>query len=93
MEHLDELCVGAGRDPASLRRCSFAGWADEPFFAWKESLADLVGRYVGAGATDFTFYLASPDDHSFDGLVAAHRAATRDRLEGAVTDVLPAFRA
>ena len=57
MAKVDELCVKEGRDPASLRHCHFAGCANEPIFASVEATADLIGRYVDAGATDFTFYL------------------------------------
>jgi alkanesulfonate monooxygenase SsuD/methylene tetrahydromethanopterin reductase-like flavin-dependent oxidoreductase (luciferase family) len=92
MERLDELCVEAGRDPASLRRCYFAGWADEPFFASTDAMSDLVGRYTEAGATDFTFYLANPDDDLFEALVDGHRAATRDQMATMATGVFPTFR-
>jgi len=92
MERLDEICVEEGRDPGSLRRCYFAGWADEPFFASVEATADLIGRYVEAGATDFTFYLHNPADPLMDDLLASHRAATRDQLEKVAAEVFPDFR-
>ena len=87
MTTLDELCVAAGRDPATLRRCLFAGWASEPIFASVEATADFVGRYVEAGATDFTFYLHNPAEPHFDELVAQQRMATREQLERAAQDV------
>lgn len=92
MEKLDELCVEAGRDPASIRRCYFAGWANEPIFASVEATADLIGRYVEAEATDFTFYLHNPADPILENFVAAHRAATRDQLEQVAAEVFPRFR-
>ncbi len=92
MERLDEICVEEGRDPGSLRRCYFAGWADEPIFASIDATADLVGRYVEAGATDFTFYLHNPSDPLLDDFVASHRAATRDQLEKVAAEVFPNFR-
>jgi alkanesulfonate monooxygenase SsuD/methylene tetrahydromethanopterin reductase-like flavin-dependent oxidoreductase (luciferase family) len=92
MERLDEICVEEGRDPGSLRRCYFAGWADEPIFASVDATADLVGRYVEAGATDFTFYLHNPSDPLLDDFLASHRAATRDQLEKVAAEVFPDFR-
>lgn len=93
MELADELCADEGRDPTSLRRCYFAGWADEPIFASPDATADVIGRYVEAGATDFTFYLQNPAEPRFDELVAAHRMATRDQLEHVASAVFPQFRA
>jgi alkanesulfonate monooxygenase SsuD/methylene tetrahydromethanopterin reductase-like flavin-dependent oxidoreductase (luciferase family) len=92
MARLDAICAEEGRDPASLRRCYFAGWADEPIFASTDAAADVIGRYVEAGATDITFYLHNPADPLFDGLVDAHRMATRDQMERVAAEVFPAFR-
>lgn len=92
MERLDELCAEAGRDPASLRRCYFAGWASEPIFASVGATAELIGRYVEAGATDFTFYLHNPAVPLLEAFVAEHRAVTRDQLERAASEVFPEFR-
>ena len=92
MERLDEICVEEGRDPGSLRRCYFAGWANEPIFASIDATADLVGRYVEAGATDFTFYLHNPSDPLLDEFLGSHRAATRDQLEKVAAEVFPDFR-
>lgn len=92
MERLDEICLEQGRDPGDLRRCYFAGWADEPIFASVDATADLVGRYVEAGATDFTFYLHNPAIGAlFDGLVTSHRMATRDQFEKVAEEVFPQF--
>jgi alkanesulfonate monooxygenase SsuD/methylene tetrahydromethanopterin reductase-like flavin-dependent oxidoreductase (luciferase family) len=93
MAKLDELCAEAGRDPATLRRCYFVGWANEPFFESTEATADFVGRYSEAGATDFTFYLHNPAAEGFDALLASHRMATREQLERVAADVFPGFRA
>ncbi len=91
MEQLDEICASEGRDPATLRRCYYAGWANEPIFASLEATADLIGRYVEAGATDFTFYLHNPAQPMFDSLLAEHRVATRDQMERVAADVFPRF--
>lgn len=92
MEKLDEICLEEGRDPTSLRRCYFAGWADEPIFESVDATTDLVGRYAGAGATDFTFFLNNPAEPIFDGLVTSHRMATRDQLEKSADEVFSTFR-
>jgi alkanesulfonate monooxygenase SsuD/methylene tetrahydromethanopterin reductase-like flavin-dependent oxidoreductase (luciferase family) len=92
MEMLDELCVEHGRDPGSLRRCYFAGWADEPIFSSPGATEDIVGRYAEAGATDFTFYLVNPEAAAMQLLVDSHRAATWEQFEEVARDVLPAFR-
>ncbi len=91
METVDELCAEVGRDPTTLRRCLFAGWADEPIFATVEATAEFVGRYVEAGATDFTFYLYNPAEPLFAELVAQHRMATREQLERAAADVFARY--
>lgn len=94
MQRLDQICLEEGCDPESLRRCYFAGWAAEPIFASLDATADLVGRYIDAGATDFTFYLHNPvADPLLDDLVVSHRMATRDQLEKVAAEVFPHFRA
>jgi alkanesulfonate monooxygenase SsuD/methylene tetrahydromethanopterin reductase-like flavin-dependent oxidoreductase (luciferase family) len=93
MERLDELCTEAGRDPSTLRRCYFAGWADEPIFESPSATADIIGRYAEAGATDFTFYLVHPAADAMRLLLDDHRAATWDQFERVASDVLPGFRA
>jgi alkanesulfonate monooxygenase SsuD/methylene tetrahydromethanopterin reductase-like flavin-dependent oxidoreductase (luciferase family) len=92
MAIVDEICAEEGRDPATLRRCLFAGWANEPIFASVEATAEFVGRYVEAGATDFTFYLHNPAEPLFDELVTQHRMATREQLERAASDVFGRYR-
>jgi alkanesulfonate monooxygenase SsuD/methylene tetrahydromethanopterin reductase-like flavin-dependent oxidoreductase (luciferase family) len=91
MAHLDELCAEAGRDPSSLGRCYFAGFADEPIFASTDSAADFVGRFVEAGATEFSFYLYNPAQPAFAEMAAAHKMADRDALERAAREVFPRF--
>ena len=92
MATIDALCAEAGRDPATLRRCLFAGWANEPVFASVDATAEFVGRYVEAGATDFTFYLHNPAEPAFDELVAQHRMATREQLERAASEDFARYR-
>ena len=93
MARVDEICAEVGRDPSTLRRCLFAGWANEPIFASVEATADYVGCYTEAGATDFTFYLQNPAEPLFDGFVAQHRMATRAQFERASEEVFSTFRA
>lgn len=92
MSQVDELCATEGRDPATLRRCLFAGWANEPVFASVDETAEYVGRYIEAGATDFTFYLCDPAEPAFDELVGQHRMATREQPERAASDVFSRYR-
>ena len=53
---------------------------------------ELIGRYVEAGATDFTFYVYNSAAPLLDELVATHRMATREQLERVAAEVLPNFR-
>ena len=92
MERLDEICLEEGRDPGTLRRCYFAGWANEPIFASTDATTDLIGRYADAGATDFTFYLHNPAEPVLDDFLSSHRMATRDQFEDTAREVFPHFR-
>lgn len=91
MERADEICAEEGRDPSTLRRCYFAGWADEPIFASTEAANDIIGSYVEAGATDFTFYLHHPGDPVMADFVAGHRAGSRAQWEQLAAEVFPRF--
>lgn len=91
MERADEICAEEGRDPTTLRRCYFSGWADEPIFASVDAATEIIGSYIEAGATDFTFYLHNPAEPVLDAFVAAHRAGTRAQFEQLATDVFPTF--
>ncbi len=77
---LDEHCVALGRDPASLERAYFLGWAIERPFESAESLRDYLGRYREAGTERFIFMFArqSPDG----------AALTRDTWESFAGDIL-----
>lgn len=92
MALLDRLCERHGRDPASLRRCYFAGFADERIFASDDATAAFVGAYANAGATDMTFYLANENAPQLHALVAEHRMATRETFARVATEVFPSFR-
>jgi alkanesulfonate monooxygenase SsuD/methylene tetrahydromethanopterin reductase-like flavin-dependent oxidoreductase (luciferase family) len=92
MTRADEICAEVGRDPSTLRRCYFAGWADEPIFASVEAATDIIGRYFEAGATDITFYLHNPAEPVMDGFLDAHRAGTREQFEQLAAEVFPRFR-
>jgi hypothetical protein len=91
MARADEICAEEGRDPSTLRRCYFAGWADEPIFSSVEAATEIIGRYVEAGATDFTFYLHNPVEPVLDELVAAHRAGSRTQFEQLAAEVFSRF--
>ncbi len=79
---LDEHCVDIGRDPGSLERAYFMGWAIERPFESAESLQDYLGRYADAGTERFIFMFGrqSPDG---EGL-------TRETWESFAGDVLAA---
>jgi len=91
MARADEICTEEGRDPSTLRRCYFAGWADEPIFSSVEAATEIIGRYVDAGATDFTFYLYNPVGPVLDELVTAHRAGSRTQFEHLAAEVFSRF--
>ena len=91
MARADEICAEEGRDPSTLRRCYFAGWADEPIFASLEAATEIIGSYIEAGATDFTFYLHNPAEPVLDDLVTAHRAGSRAQFEQLTATVFPMF--
>ncbi len=77
---LDEYCAELGRDPASLERAYFFGWAIERPFESAESLHDYLGRYREAGTERFVFSFArqSPDG----------AAVTREASESFAAEIL-----
>jgi alkanesulfonate monooxygenase SsuD/methylene tetrahydromethanopterin reductase-like flavin-dependent oxidoreductase (luciferase family) len=79
---LDEHCADLGRDPASLERAYFFGWAIEQPFKSAESLRDYIGRYEDAGTERFVFSFGrrSPDG----------AALTRQTWESFAGDILAA---
>ncbi len=91
MDRLDEICAEEGRDPSTIRRCYFAGWADEPIFSSVDAATDIIGSYVEAGATDITLYLHNPAEPVLDDFVTAHRAGTRAQFEQLAADVFTRF--
>jgi alkanesulfonate monooxygenase SsuD/methylene tetrahydromethanopterin reductase-like flavin-dependent oxidoreductase (luciferase family) len=93
MEKIDDLCAREGRDPSTLRRCYFAGWADERIFDSAETTKEIVGGYAAAGATDFTFFLHNPAAPGAERMLASRKAGTRDQFEQLVSDLLPALGA
>src|SRR5439155_23247828 len=60
-QQMDEFCVAAGRDPATLRRSIIAGGGVTPDPIWSsvEAFRDFVGRYREAGVDEFIFYYPS----------------------------------
>ncbi len=92
MEVANQACERVGRDPATLRRCYFAGFADEPIFLSNEAAGEFIDRYLDAGATDFTFYVANESAPQLHALVDRGRMATRATLESVASEVLPTFR-
>ncbi len=92
MEVANQACERVGRDPATLRRCYFAGFADEPIFLSNEATGEFIDRYIDAGATDFTFYVANESAPQLHALVDRGRMATRATLESVASEVLPTFR-
>jgi alkanesulfonate monooxygenase SsuD/methylene tetrahydromethanopterin reductase-like flavin-dependent oxidoreductase (luciferase family) len=53
---LDEYCVSIGRDPATLERAYYAGWAkgETPFLS-RDAFQEFVAQYQEAGAQRFIF--------------------------------------
>lgn len=92
MSRLDELCLEVGRDPRSLRRSYLTGIADEVIFTSRDAMADFVGRFSEAGATDLVFTFFYPWLAERDAGVRAGRFCDRSRLETLVADVIPQFR-
>jgi probable F420-dependent oxidoreductase len=76
---LDECCAELGRDPATLERAYFVGWAEEFPFESAESLVDFLGRYREAGVNRFLFLFGS---------AAPGRQATRASLDGYAAEIL-----
>jgi len=51
--HDSEAWPYPSADRLKLRRCYVAGFANETVFESNDSVADFIGRFVEAGATDF----------------------------------------
>jgi alkanesulfonate monooxygenase SsuD/methylene tetrahydromethanopterin reductase-like flavin-dependent oxidoreductase (luciferase family) len=77
---LDEYCVDLGRDPGSLDRAYYFGWAEEKPFASAESLREYVGMYSEAGVRRFVFVFSAND--------GGGAFATRDALESFAAEIL-----
>ena len=58
---LDECCAELGRDPATLERAYYVGWAEERPFRSVGALRDFIGRYRDAGAERLLFVFAASD--------------------------------
>lgn len=80
-ELLDRYCEELGRDPRSLGRAYFVGWASERPFASRGALEDFLGRYRSAGAERLLFSFTAGDA---DG----GRLLTREALDAFAADVL-----
>lgn len=76
---INDWCARAGREPSALRRSVLLLGPTDPWVA-PGALAQLVDRFVQAGATDFVLPWPADD-------------AQRKVYDGAVTDVLPRLRA
>jgi alkanesulfonate monooxygenase SsuD/methylene tetrahydromethanopterin reductase-like flavin-dependent oxidoreductase (luciferase family) len=77
---LDELCADLGRDPASLERAYFFGWAIERPFESAERLRDYLGRYGEAGIERFVFSFAQQSPNGM--------AVTRETWESFAGEIL-----
>ena len=79
-ERAGEDCVAIGRDPATLGRLYYVGWADERPFASAEALREFLGRYHEAGAERLIFVFA--------GAASDGRFLTRDSLDAFAGEIL-----
>jgi alkanesulfonate monooxygenase SsuD/methylene tetrahydromethanopterin reductase-like flavin-dependent oxidoreductase (luciferase family) len=93
MSQQDELCVEVNRDPRSLRRTYLTGVADEIIHTSRDAMADFIGRFSEAGATDLVFTFFYPSLADRDAGVRAGKFCDRRSLETLVADVIPQFRA
>lgn len=59
---LDEACVAEGRDPASIDRLVLAGLLLPVDLGSPDALAEAVGRYAEAGATDLVLHWPRPTE-------------------------------
>lgn len=59
--HLDELCLAAGRDPATLRRSMLLWDTTDPTLPGN-TLPDLVADFTAAGIDDFVLGWLTPED-------------------------------
>ena len=92
MSRQDELCLEVGRDPHSLRRSYLTGLADERMFTSRDAMADFIGQFSEAGATDLIFTFFYPSIADKDAGVRAGRFCDRRSLETLAADVIPQFR-
>jgi alkanesulfonate monooxygenase SsuD/methylene tetrahydromethanopterin reductase-like flavin-dependent oxidoreductase (luciferase family) len=91
MARLDAICAELDRDPATLQRCYFSGWGEEPIFESPEATADIIGRFIEAGATEFSFTLYNPAQPATTPAFERYKIADRETLERAARDVFPQF--
>jgi alkanesulfonate monooxygenase SsuD/methylene tetrahydromethanopterin reductase-like flavin-dependent oxidoreductase (luciferase family) len=77
---LDEYCIDAGRDPGSLERLYFTGWAEEKPFSSPQAFDDFVGVYREAGVTRFIFIFTRNE--------SAGSTVTRESLEAFAAEKL-----
>jgi alkanesulfonate monooxygenase SsuD/methylene tetrahydromethanopterin reductase-like flavin-dependent oxidoreductase (luciferase family) len=62
MARLDEACVQAGRDPASLRRLVLTGPCLDGGLTSLDAFRHTIGVYAAAGVTDLVVHWPRPDD-------------------------------
>src|SRR5262249_27657479 len=78
-----EHCQTVGRDPASLTRLYFAGWAaTEVPFASADAFVNFVGAYQEAGVQRFIFSFVNEQRELPPSMVG--RYASRRTLDGFV---------
>jgi alkanesulfonate monooxygenase SsuD/methylene tetrahydromethanopterin reductase-like flavin-dependent oxidoreductase (luciferase family) len=79
---LDEYCAEVGRDPATIERAYFGGWAEEHPFVSAEAFRDFTGAYQEAGIRRFLLPFAGAGQ--FQKAVVAGAVADRKALEAFV---------
>jgi alkanesulfonate monooxygenase SsuD/methylene tetrahydromethanopterin reductase-like flavin-dependent oxidoreductase (luciferase family) len=87
---LDDYCTEIGRDPATIERAYFGGWAEEFPFVSAEAFRDFIGAYQEAGIQRFLLPFASAGQ--YEKSVAAGGVANRKALEAFVAEAIRSFQ-
>lgn len=87
---LDEYCAAIGREPGTVERAYYVGFADEFPFVSPDAFQEFVGRYREAGIERFLIWYASGG--LFEKAVAAGRLADRNVLDAFAAEAMAALQ-